>query len=89
MYMYIKILLFEFCINSNMFAWICTFDYEQNSWGEQEKILKQECERFEQRCEELTSQNNILHQQMEKVCLFKTYKILFILNKTFKGQYFL
>lgn len=73
-----------------MFEWICTFDYEQNSWGEQEKILKQECERFDQRCEELTSQNNILHQQMEKVCLFRTYEILFtILNKTFKGQYFL
>ncbi|XP_061166094.1 nucleoprotein TPR-like [Saccostrea echinata] len=39
----------------------------RNSWLEQEKILKEECLRLEKRSEELSSQNDILHQQMEKM----------------------
>ncbi|XP_048761418.2 nucleoprotein TPR-like isoform X2 [Ostrea edulis] len=39
----------------------------KNSWAEQEKILKEEYQRLEKRNEELSSQNAILHQQMEKM----------------------
>ncbi|XP_062610005.1 nucleoprotein TPR-like [Saccostrea cucullata] len=39
----------------------------KTSWLEQERILKEECERLEKRSEELSSQNDILHQQMEKM----------------------
>lgn len=47
----------------------CYNFFLKNSWAEQEKILKEEYQRLEKRNEELSSQNAILHQQMEKVGL--------------------
>ncbi|KAK3089218.1 hypothetical protein FSP39_001828 [Pinctada imbricata] len=39
----------------------------KESWEEQEKIYKQEIEKLEIRCQDLNKQNNIVHDQMEKM----------------------
>lgn len=48
-----------------IYSYLC--DVFQNAASEKEKFVKTEMERLEQRNKDLTNQNKLLHEQMEKV----------------------
>ncbi len=39
----------------------------QTSWSEQDRVLREEANMLEKRVQELTKQNTVLHDQMQKV----------------------
>ena len=50
-------------------------ELSQQSWEEQEKILKTDAGKLDKRCKDLTAQNSNLHAELEKVSRLTRYNV--------------
>ena len=45
------------------------FSAMESSWNEREGGLLEQCQRLEERVEDMTRQNSLLHEEADKVCV--------------------